>query len=149
MLEKRIISVDDNILKINYDVLFKTKVDPQKIIALYSKLNGNINVGYPAKGAYRPIEGNMWGYEKADVKGLYMIVDDNYVNPFIDIYKVQIDEDRKIVLNMSLDSKALIKEETVESKEETEEIIEEEKEETNNSNIIQFDALLQKRRVLR
>ncbi len=37
-------------------------------------------------------------------------------------------------------------------KEETiikEEIIEEEKEETNNSNIIQFDALLQKRRVLR
>ena len=76
MLKARIMPVNDDILK--------TFVNPQRVIALYGDFSEKINVGYPSKAAYRPIEANMWGYKEAKDKGLYVIVDDNYYEGNID-----------------------------------------------------------------
>ena len=89
MCEMRVMPVNDNILK--------SKVDPQKVIALYGDYNnGLINVGYPAIAAYKPILGNMWGYKEANDKGLFIIVDEaNIVSS--DIYEIDIDESRHVL----------------------------------------------------
>ena len=67
MLNLRVMTVNDNILK--------TKVDPRRVIALFGDDDSHLNVGYPAIAAYKPVLGNMWGYKEANTKGLYIMVD--------------------------------------------------------------------------
>ena len=88
MLKLYVMPVNDNILK--------SKVDPRKVLALYSNDGETINVGYPAVAAYQPILGNMWGYKEAQDKRLYIIVDD-INNTVGTLYYIEIDESRKVV----------------------------------------------------
>ena len=88
MLNLRVMTVNDNILK--------TKVDPRRVIALFGDDDSHLNVGYPAIAAYKPIIGNMWGYKEANTKGLYIMVDSDETLVG-EIFDIVIDESRNVV----------------------------------------------------
>jgi hypothetical protein len=124
MSKLHIMSVDNNILK--------THVLPNTVLALFTDSTGKINVGYPGIAAYKPILGNMWGYKEAvedNIKGLYIIVPEDYKDLNEQIYSIEIDEDRNIVTSM--------------------ELVEQNKIVDSNCNVISFANIRQKRKVLK
>ena len=88
-----------HVIKANDDVL-TTQINLQNVIAIYGKIGEKLNVGYPYIAAYRPLQANMWGYQQADIKDLYIIVEENYKDYINEVYTVTIDEERNIVLSM-------------------------------------------------
>ena len=122
------------VIKANDDVL-TTQINLQNVIAIYGKFGEKLNVGYPYKAAYRPLQANMWGYKSADIQDLYIIVEKSYKDYIHDVYAVTIDEERNIVLSM----KTIKEEKTEETKEQ----------ETSNSKVININKVKQRKRALR
>ena len=122
------------VIKANDDVL-TTQINLQNVIAIYGKFGEKLNVGYPYKAAYRPLQANMWGYKNADIQDLYIIVEKSYKDYIHDVYAVTIDEERNIVLSM----KTIKEEKTEETKEQ----------ETSNSKVIDINKVKQRKRALK
>ena len=70
------------------------------LIALYGDFEeGKRNVGYPAVAAYVPVFANMWGYDEAKDKQLYLNINPDKVK-YLDnteVYKIVINKHRNIV----------------------------------------------------
>ena len=122
------------VIKANDDVL-TTQINLQNVIAIYGKIGEKLNVGYPYKAAYRPLQANMWGYKSADIQDLYIIVEKSYKDYTHDVCAVTIDEERNIVLSM----KTIKEEKTEETKEQ----------ETSNSKVIDINKVKQRKRALK
>ena len=122
------------VIKANDDVL-TTQINLQNVIAIYGKFGEKLNVGYPYKAAYRPLQANMWGYKSADIQDLYIIVEKSYKDYIHDVYAVTIDEERNIVLSM----KTIKEEKNEETKEQ----------ETSNSKVIDINKVKQRKRALK
>ncbi len=70
------------------------------LIALYGDFEvGKRNVGYPAVAAYVPVFANMWGYNEAKDKQLYLNINpDEFENlDDTEVYKIVINKHRNIV----------------------------------------------------
>lgn len=70
------------------------------LIALYGDFElGKRNVGYPAVAAYVPVFANMWGYNEAKDKQLYLNINpDEFENlDNTEVYKIVINKHRNIV----------------------------------------------------
>ena len=125
MSKYHVMHVDDNVLK--------TQINLQNVIALYGDSEELLNVGYPYKAAYRPLQANMWGYQKSKIKELYVIIDSEYTNPEEMIYVIEIDDSRNIVV----------------SKKSLEEELNKEESKKSNNKIIEFNKVKTKKRALK
>ena len=85
------------VMPVKEDIL-KTMKDPSRVIALYGDDEFALNVGYPAIAAYKPIFGNMWGYNEASIKDIYIKVDRKDTS-IEEKYDVIIDDSRNIVIS--------------------------------------------------
>ena len=112
------------VMPVNDNILNDTNVDFSKVIALYGDGN-TFNIGYPTMAAYKPRYANMWGYNEAEEKGLYIIIDD-IENIDGTLYCLEVDDERKKVIKKELVTK---------------------KESSTDTNILEFDSVKSKRKV--
>ena len=94
--------IETKIVKPVYDNvdIVNTLSNAFDLIALYGDFEvGKRNVGYPAVAAYVPVFANMWGYNEAKDKQLYLNINpDEFENlDNTEVYKIVINKHRNIV----------------------------------------------------
>ncbi len=94
--------IETKIVKPVYDNvdIVNTLSNAYDLIALYGDFElGKRNVGYPAVAAYVPVFANMWGYEEAKDKQLYLNINSDEFENLDDteVYKIVINKHRNIV----------------------------------------------------
>ena len=94
--------IETKIVKPVYDNvdIVNTLSNAFDLIALYGDFEvGKRNVGYPAVAAYVPVFANMWGYNEAKDKQLYLNINPDELENLdnTEVYKIVINKHRNIV----------------------------------------------------